>query len=86
MFYHHCHDGDGEADPAPDQTLMVTNVVETVMPDSTPSRRAKVAVTWEKLLAQMEQWVELTKIFASLANDGDMDNLEEEHLMPEKLV
>ena len=35
IFYHHCRNGDGEADPAPDQTLVVTNVVETAMPDST---------------------------------------------------
>ena len=54
MLYHDCRDGNGEADPAPDQTVVVTNVVETVMPDSTSSRRAEDAVTWEKLLTQVE--------------------------------
>ena len=87
MFYHHCHNGDGEADLALDQTLVVTNVMETAMPDSTPSSRAEVAAILEKLLAWVEQGIEPTKIFASLANDEDMDDIcEEEELKPEQLV
>ena len=57
--------------------MVVTNVVETAMPDSTPKRRAEVAVTWERLLARVDEGADPADLVAALEDDDDeMDGRE----------
>ena len=76
LFYRHCRDGDEEV-REPDRAMVVTNVVETAMPDSTPKRRAEVAATWERLLARVDEGADPADLVAALEDDDDeMDERE----------